>query len=169
MAIYTKRGDQGKTSLFGQKKEIRVSKTSAKIAAIGTIDELNSFLGIVGDLSFVQKDLFTINSILAGAKLRFSSSKTKKLEKAIDKLEGSLPVLKNFIIYGGGKRGSLLFFARALCRRAERNLIALSKLQATSYELLSYMNRLSDFLFMLARDSNYKERIKEKVWRASRK
>ncbi|OGM81404.1 ATP:cob(I)alamin adenosyltransferase [Candidatus Woesebacteria bacterium RIFOXYB1_FULL_40_26] len=169
MAIYTKRGDRGETSLYDPRNSqyIRISKDSLKIAAIGATDELNSFLGIIGNLSFIQKDLFTINSILAGAHLRFPTSKTKKLERQLDKFEGSLPVLKNFIIYGGGKVGSFLFFARALSRRAERAVVALSKIEEIKPEILTYLNRLSDFLFMLARDSNYKEGIKEEVWKKS--
>ena len=169
MAIYTKRGDRGETSLYDPRNSqyIRISKDSLKIAAIGATDELNSFLGIIGNLSFIQKDLFTINSILAGAHLRFPTSKTKKLERQLDKFEGSLPVLKNFIIYGGGKEGSFLFFARALSRRCERAVVKLSKFEEIKPEILTYLNRLSDFLFMLARDSNYKEGIKEEVWKKS--
>lgn len=183
MAIYTKRGDRGKTSLYDPKnrQDRRISKDSQTIGAIGAIDELNSYLGIC--ISFcenpettltlkeIQANLFTIGSILAGSKLRFGSLKTKKLEKMIDKLEGELPVLKNFILPGGSKLASHLQFARALCRRAERKLVALSKLQSTSHlprrqagQLLSYMNRLSDFLFMLAREENHELGVKEVVW-----
>ncbi len=170
MAIYTKTGDKGKTKVFDKKSGelIKISKSSRRVRTIGAIDELNSFLGMVGNLEEIQSDLFTINSIVAGSKLRFSKSKIKKLEKKIDEWEGSLPVLKNFIYYGGSKDASLIFYARALCRSAERNLVALSKLQATSYELLSYMNRLSDYFFMLARKVNFDEGYKEKVWKTTK-
>lgn len=163
MSVYTKTGDRGKTGLFTGK---RILKSDFRIQAIGTIDELNSFLGIIGGLQEIQGNLFTINTILAGGRPRFSESKIRKLENQIDKIEESLPIQKNFIYYGGTKKAVLLFYARALCRRAERRLVALSKLQATSYLLLAYMNRLSDYIYTLARYSNFKEGVKEKVWKA---
>jgi cob(I)alamin adenosyltransferase len=167
MAIYTKTGDKGQTKVFDKKtgKLTQISKTSCKIAAIGAIDELNSFLGIVGDLNEIQGDLFTINSILAGSKLHFTKSKTKKLEKQIDKWEGTLPVLKNFIFYGGTPKASLIFFARALARKAERSLVEFGKEQKVAPAIMIYMNRLSDYLFMLARSENANFGYKEKAWK----
>ena len=167
MAIYTKTGDKGETRVFDKKTQdlIKVSKTSCKIAAIGAMDELNSFLGIISGQTDIQGDLFTINSILAGSKLRFSKIKTKKLEKAVDKWEGALPVLKNFIYYGGTPEASMLFYARALCRRAERSLVEFSKEQKIPEAILTYMNRLSDYLFMLARSVNYRKGISETFWK----
>ena len=167
MAIYTKTGDRGTTKVFDRKTKelVKISKSSCKIAAIGTIDELNSFLGIIGDLTEVQGNLFTINSILAGSPLRFSKSPTKKLEKEIDKLEGTLPVLKNFIYYGGGAKASNLFYARALCRLAERSLVTFSKKYFVKQEIMTYMNRLSDLFFTMARFVNFKEKQKEVIWR----
>lgn len=169
MAIYTKTGDRGKTSTFGGK---RVSKSSKLISAIGAIDELNAFLGIVGlpagrqgGLTEIQANLFTINSILSGAKVELPKDATRELEKQIDRWEGTLPVQKNFIFYGGSRKASLLFYARALCRRAERELVALSKLFAINYSLLTYINRLSDYLFMLARYTNFKPKTPEKIWK----
>lgn len=166
--IYTRTGDKGTTSMLTGK---RVSKSSKLIAAIGAIDELNSFLGIVGGLIEIQKDLFSINASLAGSKVDFPYSKTQDLEKKIDKLEGKLPVLKNFIIYGGNKKASELFFARALCRRAERALAALyhSPRFTVDKSLLVYINRLSDYLFMLARAENLKGKIKLKTWALNKK
>lgn len=167
MAIYTKKGDRGVTRVFDKKtgKLIEVSKGSCKIVTIGTIDELNSLLGVIGELESVQKDLFTINSIIAGAKLRFLPSKVKSLERQIDKWEGSLPPLKNFIIYGGTPKASLLFYARSVARRAERSLVALSKKREVGEVILMYVNRLSDYLFMLARHENHTSGKKEKVWK----
>jgi cob(I)alamin adenosyltransferase len=168
VAIYTKRGDKGETSLYDpeSRQNIRVSKDSLKVGAIGAIDELNSYLGTIDyDLREIQRNLFTIGSILAGAKLRFNRTKTKKLEKAIDKLEGELPVLKNFIIYGGTEIAARLYYARAICRRAERELVSLSKLSAVPSTLPSYMNRLSDYLFMLARKVNFDAKVKEEIWK----
>ena len=160
MAIYTKTGDKGSTGTFSGK---RVLKSSKLINAIGTIDELNSFLGLVGGLVKVQQNLFTINAILTGAKLKLPKDAIKKLEVEIDTIEGSLPVQKNFLIYSGTKRARNLFFARAICRRAERKLVELN----TSPEVLMYINRLSDYLFMRAREENFKKKIKEIFWRAS--
>jgi cob(I)alamin adenosyltransferase len=177
MAIYTKTGDRGKTKVFDREtgQLTKISKTSCKIASIGVIDELNSFLGIVKSFSTdsklqkqveeIQGNLFTINSILAGSRLRFTKAKTRTLEKQIDKWEGGLPVQKNFIYYGGSQESSLLFFARGLCRRAERCLVSFSHKQYTNPEILIYMNRLSDYLFMLARAQNFKSDQKEKAWR----
>ncbi|OGM23720.1 ATP:cob(I)alamin adenosyltransferase [Candidatus Woesebacteria bacterium RIFCSPHIGHO2_01_FULL_39_28] len=171
MAIYTKRGDRGQTSLYDRqnKQNIRIDKNSLRIEAIGAIDELNSFLGIISQVKEIQKDLFVIGSILAGSELKFFRSKTKKLEKTIDKLEGELPVLKNFIIPGGSKDSAYFQYARALARRAERRVVALSKVERVKPQILSYLNRLSDYLFILARYANFGEGIKEEVWKGSRK
>ena len=176
MVIYTKRGDRGKTSLYDEasaQKE-RVTKDSLNIHAIGAVDELNSFLGITisfsenqklnTQLKKVQRNIFTIGSILAGSKLRFFKTKTKRLEKEIDELEGDLPVLKNFVLPGGSRLAAHLQFARALARRAEREVVSLSVLEPVKPQILMYLNRLSDYLFMLARDANYKAGVKEEVW-----
>ena len=126
-------------------------------------------MGIISQVKEIQKDLFVIGSILAGSELKFFRSKTKKLEKTIDKLEGELPVLKNFIIPGGSKDSAYFQYARALARRAERRVVALSKVERVKPQILSYLNRLSDYLFILARYANFGEGIKEEVWKGSRK
>lgn len=181
MAIYTKRGDKGMTSLYDDKnrQNIRVSKSSSKIKAIGAVDEVNSYLGICVThskdnktkkyLISIQKDLFTIGSILAGSKLSFSSAKTKKFERKIDELEGILPPLKNFILPGGTKLSSHLQYARSLTRRAERSVVGLTKKETVKPQVLIYLNRLSDFLFMLSREENHKKKIKEEVWVGNKK
>ncbi len=161
MAIYTKTGDRGDTGNL----KTRLSKASCQIAAIGSLDELNSFLGIIGGAIDIQRDLFCVNAILAGAHLSFSKSKITRLEKEIDKLEGTLPVLKNFILYGGANRAAQLFYARALTRRAERSLVALAKIQKINPNILAFVNRLSDYLFMKAREANQEEGIKEEIWK----
>ena len=161
MAIYTKTGDKGSTGTFSGK---RVLKSSKLINAIGTIDELNSFLGIVGGLTKIQENLFTINAILTGAKLKLPKDAIKKLEIEIDKIESSLPVQKNFLIYSGTKKARNLFFARALCRRAERELVSL-KIPDSRFQIPAYINRLSDYLFMLAREDNFKSKIRETFWK----
>ncbi len=174
MAIYTKRGDKGKTGLMSSNEQ--VSKSSAQIKTIGAIDELNSFLGVVvsnsQDLSVskmlinIQKDLLTIGSILAGSKLRFYKTRARRLETAIDKMEGELPVLKNFIVPGGSKLASNLHYARSLVRHAERKVVELSKTGPINSQILIYLNRLSDFLFMLARKVNNSSGIKEEIWKS---
>lgn len=161
MTVYTKTGDKGTTGTFSGK---RISKSSKLINAIGAIDELNSYLGIVGNLTDIQRNLFTINSILSGAKLEFPKNATKKLEREIDEMEGKMPVLANFIIYSGSKKSRELYFARGLARRVERTLV---QLKITNYKLqiLAYINRLSDYLFTLARFTNFKKKIKEEIWK----
>lgn len=176
MAIYTKKGDRGETSLF-LKKPTPLSKDSIRINAIGSVDEASSYLGVIisesrelkKPLNEIQKNLFVIGSILAGAELRFSKTKTQKLERVIDRLEGSLPTLKNFILPGGGKIGAKLHFARTLVRRAERAVVSYSLLEAVKPEILVYLNRLSDYLFMIAREVNSQEGFKEEVWKGSSK
>ncbi len=161
MSVYTKTGDKGKTGTFGGK---RVSKSSKLIQAIGAIDELNSYLGIIGRFTDVQRNLFTINSILSGAKLEFPKDATKKLEREIDEMEGKMPVLANFIIYSGTGRATKIYHARALARRAERSLAKLQIIN-TKLQILPYINRLSDYLFTLARYTNFKKKVKEEVWK----
>jgi len=158
MAIYTKTGDRGKTSTFSGR---RVLKSSKLIKTIGAIDELNSFLGIIGGLTDIQRNLFTINAILTGAKLNFPLDAAQKLEREIDKWEGTLPVQRNFLVYGGTKKATQIFFARALARRAERELVSLKP----GSTILIYINRLSDYLFMFARFINFKAKVKEKIWK----
>ena len=162
MTIYTRKGDKGKTGVFNGK---RLSKDSLLIEAIGSIDEANSWLGVVSGFEEIQKDLMTISSILAGADLKLPSTKTKKLEKEIDRLDKILPPLKYFILPGGSETGAKLHFARALVRRAERSLVSL-EIKNYKVEILAYMNRLSDYLYMKAREQNFKKGIKEKIWKS---
>ncbi|OGM11777.1 ATP:cob(I)alamin adenosyltransferase [Candidatus Woesebacteria bacterium RBG_16_34_12] len=176
MAIYTKRGDKGKTNLFDTKK--KVSKSSLQIEAIGKVDELNSFLGVVisfahdpiliNDLKKTQDDLLTVGSILSGSNLHFYKTKTKRLETQIDNLEKVLPKLKNFIFPGGTIVASLLHFARTLTRSAERNTVTLSEQKKVRSEILVYLNRLSDYLFILARNQNFESKVNEVVWKGKK-
>lgn len=179
MAIYTKTGDRGFTKVFNKKTKelVAVGKGSCKIEVIGNIDELNSFLGIIkssveegklqGKIEEIQSNLFTINSIIAGGSLKFSSTQTKRLEKEIDRLESKLPVQKNFIYYGGSFESSLVFYARSICRRAERSLVSFSKTnkEKITTNIFTYFNRLSDYLFILARDINFETKNSEKFWK----
>jgi len=174
MTIYTRKGDKGKTRLFCLGN--LVSKSSLKVEILGTIDEVNSFLGLVVAFSEdknpflkeIQKNLFTIGSILAGAKLKFTKNKIKKLEKEIDKIEKSLPKLKNFLLPGGSKAGSLLFVARAKVREGERLVVKLNEEEKVNPQILAYLNRLSSYLFVLARKTNLESGIKEEIWKSKR-
>jgi len=184
MPIYTRFGDKGKTALHTGKT---VSKGSIRVEAYGNLDELNSFLGIVlsqikdsprgeagrkikKEILKIQNDLFEIGASLAGPGEREHQTLSKKLkkrvlefEKTIDLLTKKLPKLKNFIL-PGGKTGSLLHYARTIARRAERRTVALAEKEKVLEEVLVYLNRLSDLLFMFARAINYQEKQKEIIW-----
>lgn len=180
MSIYTKFGDKGKTSLYGGKT---VSKANLRVEAYGCCDELNSFLGIVlidlkekninKNILQIQQDLFEIGGSLAS----LSKTKEKELsvylkqriiyfEKEIDSYSKKLPELENFILPGGGKVGANFHFARTLTRRAERRIVALSEKENINKDILIFVNRLSDLLFIYARFVNHKEKKKETLWRS---
>lgn len=178
MKIYTKKGDKGHTSLMDG--EI-VKKHNLSVDAYGTIDELNSFIGLLKDylrddkikiiLNNVQLNLFSIGSILAAGKNNIKSSKVKidkkdvlDLESHIDKLNEDLPELKNFIIPGGLKTSSYSHVCRSICRRAERKISELNKDISVDSNILAYVNRLSDFFFILSRHLKHSEGISESNW-----
>lgn len=181
MKIYTKNGDRGKTSLIGGRK---VSKHDLQVEAYGSIDELNSFMGLLKDYSKndeinqvlfkVQLKLFTIGSILAQEntstnsaileKLNISAKDTNFIELQIDKLEKKLPKLSKFIIPGGHKLVSYCHVSRSICRRAERKITKLSDSVKLDSNILPYINRLSDFLFVLSRHFSKELDIKESYW-----
>ncbi len=175
MAIYTRTGDKGKTSLFDGK---RVLKSDKKVETYGTIDELNSAIGAASafikvrtinkELEEIQNDLLEIGSSLAVSRtlpVDQLSKRPVEIEKLIDKLTKQLPPLNQFILPGGGKGGSLLHVARTIARRAERRVVGLSKTEEVDEVIIVYLNRLSDLLFTMARFVNHKERQKEKIWR----
>jgi len=179
MKIYTKTGDDGTTGLFGGS---RLRKDAARIEAYGDIDELNASLGVVlahlptsahstrGWLEAVQNDLFVIGAILAnpsaGSQKRaeFSSNRTADLEAHIDQMEKNMNPLKNFILPQGVPCATFLHLSRAICRRAERHVVALDSQEKIDAPLLAYLNRLSDFLFVLARWVNRQEGGTETAW-----
>lgn len=177
MSIYTKKGDSGTTTLFDPclTKNKRVKKNHPRLRTIGAIDELNSYLGIIISqseeksltefLKEIQRNLFAINSILAGAKLSFFKTKITQLEKRIDEIDEIIPPLKNFILPGGSQTAAHLQYARTLCRRAERHLVSLDQKEKLSPELIKYLNRLSDCLFTLARNANHNLGITEEPWK----
>jgi cob(I)alamin adenosyltransferase len=177
MVVYTKKGDRGETGLFSKNNK-RVSKDSLRINTIGSLDETSSYLGIICSdatpelkktLNRIQSEFFTIGSILAGANLRFYSSRTKYLEKEIDRMQKQLPVAKSFIFPGGTPKGAQIFFVRTLVRRTERMLVALDEKEKIKPEILKYLNRLSDFFYILARKVNQDMGYKEEIWKPSRK
>lgn len=171
MKIYTKTGDKGETSLYGG---TRISKASARVESYGNIDELNSFVGVaksqiedekvLQQLKKIQFDLFTVGSesatsvdklFLANGKprlpLTISETEISELENWMDAMEEELEPLQYFILPGGGKAASALHVARTVCRRAERSLIFLGNSEEVRPELIKYLNRLSDYFFVLAR------------------
>ncbi len=172
--IYTRTGDQGETNLIGA----RVPKTDPRVQALGDVDELNALLGVV--LSFplertltrtllqTQKDLFTLGTMLASTKQPPKTALTlrhvRRLEKTIDRYQAQLPPLRRFILPGGSLPAALLHFARALCRRAERSVIALQASHPLPKHAVPYLNRLSDLLFVLARVVNQMHRMPETLW-----
>jgi cob(I)alamin adenosyltransferase len=178
MKIYTKTGDGGQTSLFGG---TRVGKDDPRVAAYGDVDELNANLGlaravaadseIAAELVRLQRDLFAMGALLADpsgtvgqkiSKARIADADVTRLEQVIDKFESELPPLTNFVLAGGSLCGAALHLARAVCRRAERSIVALEP--AVDPLLLKYINRLSDLLFVIARAANHRAGAPETTW-----
>lgn len=182
--IYTKTGDKGETALYGG---TRVSKASARVEAYGTIDELNAFIGIakshiddsdcLKQLAEIQYDLFTLGSeaatpidkvYLANGKSRLpvtiKEEDISKLEVWMDKMDESLEPLQFFILPGGGKAATFLHAARTICRRAERGMVFLNETEEVRPELIKYLNRLSDYLFVLARYVSMLDNEQEEYW-----
>lgn len=178
-AIYTKTGDKGKTSLVGGS---RVSKTDIRLEAYGTVDELNSHIGLliqkldnlteVNLLHSVQNQLFVIGSYLATdtsltslpeASL-LNDAKVELLELAIDRVDAQIPPLSNFILPGGGESAAVSHICRTICRRAERRIYEIAEQYEVDQNIFAYMNRLSDYLFVLARLCNIETGGKEIFW-----
>ncbi len=179
MKIYTKTGDKGTTALFGGK---RVSKADLRIETYGTVDELNSYVGLVRDqpvnqnrktiLVEIQDRLFTIGSILAtepgNTKVKIPSlaqDDVTLLEKEIDAMDAELPPMKSFVLPGGHQSVSFCHVARTVCRRAERLVIALDAQEKTDALVIQYLNRLSDYLFMLSRKMSAELNVEETPWK----
>jgi cob(I)alamin adenosyltransferase len=177
--IYTRTGDAGETGLFDG---TRVSKADPRVDAYGAIDETNAWLGLArasgldselaGMLETIQRDLFAVGARLADPAQRIAERVTKaavrpdaiaQMERWIDALEEGLPPLRRFILAGGSPAGAALHVARTVCRRAERRIVALGP-DAVEPEVLAYVNRLSDFLFVLARAANKRAGVPEIEW-----
>ena len=180
MKIYTKKGDGGETSLFGG---TRVTKDHPRIEAYGTVDELNSFLGLLRDeigdskwkenLIDIQRQLFSVGASLAAEKETqqykipsVSEDDVLRMEDWIDEITEKLEPMKFFILPGGHKLVSYCHIARTVCRRAERMVIRLSEKVKVDPMIVKYLNRLSDFLFIFSRKLSHDLKIKELPWNA---
>lgn len=190
MKLYTRTGDEGKTSVIGA----RVAKDDARVEAYGTVDELNSYLGVaisllegekfadlVADLVEIQQELFDCGADLALAKqdvrpYRVHEEMTERLEQWIDRYDAECPELQRFILPGGSQAASMLHVCRTVCRRAERDIVTLAREQDVNEEVRKYINRLSDFFFVAARVANVRAGVQdveyvrsENVFRSSRR
>jgi len=181
MRIYTRTGDTGETGLFGGG---RVAKDHKRVAAYGDTDELNSALGVARatepaamfdpELEAIQRDLFSIGGQLATPdpekvraaleKAMLSSSRIQELESAIDTAEAELPPLRAFVLPAGTPKAAALHLARTVCRRAERSVVTLARSEEVPELFLIYLNRLSDYLFTLARLANFRAGRGEVPW-----
>ena len=178
MKIYTKKGDEGKTGLIGG---TRVSKHALRIDSYGTVDELNSFIGVVRDYDIneiykkqlieIQDRLFTIGSSLASdpekSKMKIPDlleSDVEILEKWMDEMDAELPEMRFFVLPGGNHAVSFCHVARCVCRRAERLIVELAESDFVAPLVLSYMNRLSDYLFVLSRKIAIDLKAEEQPW-----
>ena len=179
MKIYTRTGDTGETGLFDGR---RVSKSDLRVDAYGEVDELNAAIGLVlasgvdpgmtEMLQAIQSDLFAVGGRLADpshkvadrvGKMNVGPTHVARLEQWIDQLESELPPLRRFILPGGAAAGAALHLARTICRRAERRIVQLGADEVPA-ELLAYVNRLSDFLFVAARAVNRRAGVPELEW-----
>jgi cob(I)alamin adenosyltransferase len=178
MKIYTKTGDKGLTSLIGGK---RVPKYDIRIESYGTVDELNSYIGLISDqeiaehyktiLKQIQDRLFTIGSSLASEPEKSKmiipdlySDDIVLLEREMDLMTQQLPELKHFILPGGSNAVSFCHIARCVCRRAERVTVHLAEESVVDEKVIVYLNRLSDYLFTLARKIGHDQNITENKW-----
>ena len=171
--VYTRRGDKGQTTLADG---ARVAKDNLRVEAYGTVDELQSLLGLLCSLNAeaeallepIEQSLFIVGSSLSGVSYteeRLSHElDTVLLEQTIDRLQQDLPPLRAFILPGGTVAASVAHLARTVCRRAERRIVSLAGQEKVMPQLLPYMNRLSDLLFVLARHLNYVDNRLEKKW-----
>lgn len=179
--IYTKTGDKGKTSLFNGK---RVLKSDARVDSYGTVDELNSHIGVAiaelsvkrkaksvklrKELEAIQHELFEIGAGLAhpgSPPVMGVEEAISGFETSIDKMTNAMPVLTGFILPGGTKAAAQLHIARTICRRAERRIVQLMQTEEIDESIVKYINRLSDLLFTMARYANFLAREKDVKWK----
>ena len=177
MKIYTRTGDEGETGLFGGQ---RIGKNDLRVKAYGEVDELNALLGLAEArimdnrasliMRAVQSDLFTLGADLATPKgvkkapTRLKAERSKRLEEHIDRLDSDLPELTSFILPGGTEAAATVQVCRTVCRRAERSVVDLGEVEEINTAIVVYLNRLSDFLFVLARFLNHEAGAEEPRW-----
>jgi ATP:cob(I)alamin adenosyltransferase len=177
--LYTRGGDKGRTSLVGG---FRVPKTHPRLEAYGTIDELNSFIGLLIEeiededtrklLLFIQSKLFTVGSYLATdpskteykIESRITDDSIKRIETAIDHIDGDLPKMTAFVLPGGSRSSAIAHICRTVCRRAERNIYSLAETDNIEELVLIFINRLSDLLFVIARKECLLKKGEEIFW-----
>jgi cob(I)alamin adenosyltransferase len=177
--VYTRRGDSGQTSLAGGQ---RVPKNNPRIEAYGTVDELNSFIGLAREsarelpeldliLRRVQHELFNLGSILAtlpadvhAKQARITAAESDQLEREIDRMNEGLPALRSFVLPGGSRLNAELHICRTICRRAERKCVTLSETEAIDEASLKYLNRLSDAFFVWSRWASHRMGVPETLW-----
>ena len=180
--VYTKTGDEGMTSLVGG---VKVKKTNARIEAYGTVDELSSQLGLLASfmkdgpdknlIYRIQRNLFTLSSYLATDKTKtqlapsytLDAGEVTVLEHEIDTIVAGIPQQTAFILPGGSHEAALAHVCRTVCRRAERRIFFLAESTDIAPEVLQYVNRLPDYLFVLARKLNFVDGVREKTWQKS--
>lgn len=178
--VYTKSGDKGMTGLVGG---VKVRKTNSRIEAYGTVDELSAHLGLLasfmkdGDdknlIYRTQKNLFTVCSYLATDKNQtplapsytLDPGEVRILEEEIDAINANIPPLNSFLLPGGSHEAAIAHVCRTVCRRAERRIFFLAETTELDEEVLQYINRLSDYLFVLARKLNFVDGVREKIWK----
>jgi cob(I)alamin adenosyltransferase len=171
--IYTRTGDAGDTGLADGS---RISKQSARVQAMGDVDELNSMLGLlvcklhtqahINLVQSIQNELFNLGAELSTNHRFITAEHARLLEQQLDEMNAALPPLKEFILPGGDEAAALCHIARTVCRRAERGLVALG--DEVEAEVLAYINRLSDLLFVLARDINRERGREDVLWQSER-
>lgn len=179
MKIYTRTGDDGSTGLFGGG---RVAKDALRVEAYGSVDETNAVLGVARStalpaeldalLAELQIDLFAIGAELACAPgnegklgdIRLDAARIERLEQAIDAQQAELPALQHFVLPAGSPSAAALHLARTVCRRAERQLVALARVEPVRADLIVYLNRLSDLLFVMARTANRSAGVPDVPW-----
>jgi len=177
--VYTRRGDSGQTSLAGGQ---RLPKNDLRIEAYGTVDELNSFIGLAREsarelpeldriLRRVQHELFNLGSILATLpedvhpkQARITAAESEQLEREIDRMNEGLPPLRSFVLPGGSRLNAELHICRTVCRRAERVCVSLAATTEVDEAILKYLNRLSDALFVWSRWANHQLGVPETLW-----
>ncbi len=180
MKIYTKNGDKGQTRLIGG---TNVPKNDARIEAYGTVDELNSFIGLLASHSLkketaaflekIQHNLFVIGSYLATDTKKTTHSGDSillpevisEMEMEIDRIQSCLPELRSFVLPGGSPEASVCHVCRTVCRRAERRIVEISEQYSVDYLVIIYVNRLSDYFFVLSRELNIGGNVKEILWK----